>query len=124
MVCDLKTTRDLANSDFEKSIASFGYGLQAAWYRAVLRSAMSATGRMMPDDFSFVFLVVETSAPFGTGVFRMSDEVMDCYSDRLVELQKQWWACKAADKFSGWPQDDVVDIGLPAWAFKKLQEQL
>ena len=90
MVCDLKTTRDLAG-DFEKSIASFGYGLQAAWYRAVLRSAMSATGRMMPDDFSFVFLVVETTAPFGTAVYRMSDEVMDAYSDRLVELQKLWW---------------------------------
>jgi hypothetical protein len=123
MVCDLKTTRDLA-CDFEKSIANFGYGLQAAWYRAVLRSAMSATGRMLPDDFSFVFLVVETTAPFGTAVYRMSDEVMDCYSDRLVELQKQWWKCKAEDKYPGWPQDDVVDIGLPAWAMKKLQEQL
>ena len=124
VVCDLKTTRDLANSDFEKSIASFGYGLQAAWYRAVLRSAMSATGRMMPDDFSFVFLVVETSAPFGTGVFRMSDEVMDCYSDRLVELQKQWWECVLKNEYKGWPQTDVVDISLPAWAMKKLQEQL
>ena len=123
MVCDLKTTRDLAG-DFEKSIASFGYGLQAAWYRAVLRSAMSATGRMMPDDFSFVFLVVETTAPFGTAVYRMSDEVMDAYSDRLVELQKLWWKCKAENKYPGWPQDDVVDIGLPAWAMKKLQEQL
>lgn len=122
MVCDLKTTRDLA-CDFEKSIANFGYGLQAAWYRAVLRSAMSATGRMLPDDFSFVFLVVESVAPFGTAVYRMSDEVMDCYSDRLVELQKQWWKCKAEDKYPGWPQDDVVDIGLPAWAMKKLQEQ-
>jgi exodeoxyribonuclease VIII len=123
MVCDLKTTRDLAG-DFEKSIASFGYGLQAAWYRAVLRSAMSATGRMMPDDFSFVFLVVETTAPFGTAVYRMSDEVMDAYSERLVELQKLWWKCKAENKYPGWPQDDVVDIGLPAWAMKKLQEQL
>ncbi len=122
MVCDLKTTRDLA-CDFEKSIANFGYGLQAAWYRAVLRSAMSATGRMLPDDFSFVFLVVETTAPFGTAVYRMSDEVMDCYSERLPELQKLWWKCKEENKYPGWPQDDVVDIGLPAWALKKLQEQ-
>lgn len=124
MVCDLKTTRDLANIDFEKSIANFGYGLQAAWYRAVLRSAIAATGQMLPDDFMFVFLVVETVAPFGTGVFRMSDEVMDCYSERLVDLQKLWWKCKAENKYPGWPQDDVVDIGLPAWAMKKLQEQL
>ena len=123
MVCDLKTTRDLANIDFEKSIANFGYGLQAAWYRAVLRSAIAATGQMLPDDFMFVFLVVETVAPFGTGVFRMSDEVMDCYSERLVELQKLWWKCKAENKYPGWPQDDVVDIGLPPWAMKKLQEQ-
>ena len=124
MVCDLKTTRDLANLDFEKSIANFGYGLQAAWYRAVLRSAMESSGRMLPDDFSFVFLVVESVAPFGTAVYRMSDEVMDCYSERLPELQKLWWKCVAENKYPGWPQDDVVDIGLPAWAMKKLQEQL
>jgi len=123
MVCDLKTTRDLA-CDFEKSIANFGYGLQAAWYREVLRSVFRTGGRLMPDDFSFVFLVVETSAPFGTAVYRMSDEVMDCYSERLVELQKLWWKCKAENKYPGWPQNDVVDIGLPAWAMKKLQEQL
>jgi hypothetical protein len=123
MVCDLKSTRDLA-CDFDKSIANFGYGLQAAWYRAVLRSAMESSGRMLPDDFSFVFLVVESVAPFGTAVYRMSDEVMDCYSERLPELQKLWWKCVAENKYPGWPQDDVVDIGLPAWALKKLQEQL
>ena len=122
MVCDLKSTRDLA-CDFEKSIANFGYGMQAAWYRAVLRSAMESSGRMLPDDFSFVFLVVESVAPFGTAVYRMSDEVMDCYSERLPELQKLWWKCVAENKYPGWPQDDVVDIGLPAWAMKKLQEQ-
>ena len=123
MVCDLKTTRDLA-CDFEKSIANFGYGLQAAWYRAVLRSAMESSGRMLPDDFSFVFLVVESVAPFGTAVYRMSDEVMDCYSERLPELQKQWWECVLKNEYPGWPQTDVVDIGLPPWAMKKLQEQL
>ena len=122
MVCDLKSTRDLA-CDFEKSIANFGYGMQAAWYRAVLRSAMESSGRMLPDDFSFVFLVVESVAPFGTAVYRMSDEVMDCYSERLPELQKLWWKCVAENKYPGWPQDDVVDIGLPHWALKKLQEQ-
>ena len=122
MVCDLKTTRDLA-CDFEKSIAQFGYGMQAAWYRAVLRSAMESQGRMLPDDFSFVFLVVESVAPFGTAVYRMSDEVMDCYSERLPELQKLWWKCVVENKYPGWPQDDVVDIGLPPWALKKLQEQ-
>ena len=123
MVLDLKTTRDLA-CDFEKSIANFGYGLQAAWYREVLRSVFASEGRLMPDDFSFVFLVVETAFPHGTAVYRMSDEVMDCYSDRLVELQKQWWECVLKNEYSGWPQTDVVDIGLPAWAMKKLQEQL
>ena len=123
MVLDLKTTRDLA-CDFEKSIANFGYGLQAAWYREVLRSVFRTEGRLMPDDFSFVFLVVETTYPHGTAVYRMSDEVMDCYSDRLVELQKQWWECVLKNEYSGWPQTDVVDISLPAWAMKKLQEQL
>jgi hypothetical protein len=122
MVLDLKTTRDLA-CDFEKSIANFGYGLQAAWYREVLRSVFASEGRLMPDDFSFVFLVVETAHPHGTAVYRMSDEVMDCYSDRLVELQKQWWECVLKNEYSGWPQTDVVDISLPAWAMKKLQEQ-
>ena len=122
MVLDLKTTRDLA-CDFEKSIANFGYGLQAAWYREVLRSVFASEGRLMPDDFSFVFLVVETAFPHGTAVYRMSDEVMDCYSDRLVELQKQWWECVLKNEYSGWPQTDVVDISLPAWAMKKLQEQ-
>ena len=122
MVLDLKTTRDLA-CDFEKSIANFGYGLQAAWYREVLRSVFRTEGRLMPDDFSFVFLVVETTYPHGTAVYRMSDEVMDCYSDRLVELQKQWWECVLKNEYKGWPQDDVVDIGLPPWAMKKLQEQ-
>jgi hypothetical protein len=123
MVLDLKTTRDLA-CDFEKSIANFGYGLQAAWYREVLCSVFASEGRLMPDDFSFVFLVVETAFPHGTAVYRMSDEVMDCYSDRLVELQKQWWECVLKNEYKGWPQTDVVDISLPAWAMKKLQEQL
>jgi len=123
MVCDIKTTRDLA-CDFEKSIANFGYGLQAAWYREVLRSVFASEGRLMPDDFDFVFLVVETAYPHGTAVYRMRDDVMDCYSDRLVELQNQWWDSVMKNEYKGWADTDVVDIGLPAWAMKKLQEQL
>ena len=120
---DIKTTRDLA-CDFEKSIANFGYGLQAAWYREVLRSVFASEGRLMPDDFDFVFLVVETAYPHGTAVYRMRDDVMDCYSDRLVELQNQWWDSVMKNEYKGWADTEVVEIGLPAWAMKKLQEQL
>lgn len=112
--CNLKTANAPNPTDFERAVFNYGYHLGDAFTRLVLSLA---TGE--PQTSSF--LVIGSDAPHLCYVATLKPEVAE-YADKCVRnLIRQWAACVEADH---WPSytDKTIEIGLPAYAARKMQE--
>jgi len=127
-IVDLKTTESMDDFESEnyqlfvtienggvvesKSVANFGYHVQAAFY-------LSGASRVMERPFrKFFLLVVETKPPHRVKAFRLADEAVllgqsfidkafEGLADRLVSGD---WSERG--------ENGVLTITCPAWAFK------
>jgi len=66
IIVDVKTTADASKDGFIKSVANFGYHIQAAFYLDTLRSL-----GMRADKFMFV--AIETKEPFMIGLYELDE---------------------------------------------------
>jgi len=108
---DLKSTRDASPRGFRQSVMAYRYGVQAAWYSHGIEQA---TG-IRPE--AFIFIAVETEAPYGVGVYAADEELIE-HGWRLCQRDLQKIAdCREADK---WPSysDAIETLTLPDWAKK------
>jgi hypothetical protein len=115
IVVDLKTTRDASPRGFRQSIASFRYHCQAGWY---LSGVQAATGKR-PDQF--IFICVETTAPYGVAVYAADAEMIERGHDQAMRDLAKLAVCKAADH---WPSysDQIETISLPVWMTGQQQQ--
>jgi exodeoxyribonuclease VIII len=117
VIVDIKTTaRGAGPEDFQRAIGGFGYGLQAALYEALAAKAGLPVGH-------FVFIAVESAAPYAVAAYRLKNEVMVLYEQVLPRLLETYTACAASGRWNGWP-DDVVEIGLPGWTRSTLEREV
>lgn len=107
-VVDLKTTASAEPGKFSRSVADFGYALQAAWYI----EAVQALG--LAERVRFVFVVVEKSAPHLVGVYELADEWLTIGRQQVEEALSVFAACTAADV---WPSytEGVRLLQPPSW---------
>lgn len=108
LIVDLKTTRDASPAGFRKSIGSFRYHCQAAWY---LHGLEQATGRR-PDQF--IFVCVESEPPHACAVYAADSEMIGIGYDTAMRDLQRLAECKAAGSWPGY-SDQVEIIGLPGW---------
>jgi hypothetical protein len=105
---DLKTTaKDASPLGFAKAIASYGYDVQQEFYERVLVAA----GR---DRLPFVFIVVETEAPYLVGVHQIDviwEQMGAAKVQRALELHAEG---TATGIWPGYP-DEVQLLSPPAW---------
>lgn len=109
VLLDLKTTQDASPSGFPRSIANFGYHLQAAWYSDGYERA---SGRMV---LGFVFAVVEAEYPHAAAAYMLDDASLDkarAENRRLLDL---YAACKRSGEWPGYP-NTIQALALPSWA--------
>ena len=105
MVIDIKTMREPASEvNFRKAITTFGYGLQAAFYRLVARRV-----GITINDFAFICL--ETTAPYEVAAFVLDNSLLDLYEAQLTPVL----ANLTTD--GTWP-DTFKAIGLTSWQMK------
>ena len=121
IVVDLKTTRDASTTEFPRSCAKFLYHLQAAFYlRGV--SGLPTGVDAYKDGWRFYIVAVETSAPHSTAVYKL-DARSIIEGDKLVDRSMRAWAeAKLLGVFPGY-DDEVVSLGLPAWALTEHEEE-
>ena len=103
-IIDLKTTSDLA-INFDYSVKKYKYYMQDAFYRLGL-------SKILQEPVDFYFLVVETSAPFGCKVCKLSDDYR-AYADEQVLKQIEKYS-----EWSGFPErysNDLQVIKKPTW---------
>lgn len=113
-VVDLKTCQDASWDAFTRSIFNLGYHRQAALYLDGLR----ANG---VEVTHFVFVAVEKEAPFGVGVYRLTDEAVEDGRQQVAPLLQTWRWCMERGEWPGYSQH-VEDISLPRWGFSQIEE--
>lgn len=117
IIVDYKTAADASPRGFQKSSASYGYFLQAAWY---LDGYRAVTGR---DDAAFVFVVQEKEAPYVVGCYELTDSYRRIGEWRAERAVAIWQRCMETGV---WPaySDDVERIDAPRWLEAEHEEQL
>lgn len=108
IVVDLKTTTNASPSAFARSVASFGYHVQAAWYQY---GAVAVLGLDEPPPF--VFIAQETEPPYLVGVYELDDEALEVGRRQMRRAIDLYWRCVEADD---WPGYRSAVLSLPRWA--------
>ncbi|NBQ14365.1 MAG: hypothetical protein EBU31_07080 [Proteobacteria bacterium] len=114
-IVDIKTTSGLASrSEFERTLASYGYGAQAAFYMRVARAA----GLKVSE---FIFIAVETSDPYGVGCYALDEEIVALFEPEVDRAIEAWAVAKRGGVFRAYP-DEVQKLGAPKWLRRQLEE--
>ena len=113
-IWDVKTTRDASRRAFERAIFSFGYYRQAAMY---LDGALAVR---LPAEH-FVIVAVEKVAPFAVCCYRVTEGAIDAGRDELRGLLRRYADCMKRDEWPGY-SDDIIDVSLPDFAWRQLDE--
>lgn len=111
---DLKTTRDASSSAFAKSIANFGYHVQAAFY-------MHCLDILGERPKGFIIVAVEKDPPHAVQVFRISASAIQHGTREMFRCLDTLSFCELTYPPSQpWPayNQEVVDLDLPLWAVK------
>lgn len=103
VVVDLKTTTDASPKGFAKAVWKFRYHVQDAFYT----DGIEASTGCRPTDF--VFIAVEKTAPFGVGVYRLSEGLREEGRELYLEDVKTWQECMSRNE---WPaySDEIIEI--------------
>lgn len=118
---DLKTTTDASPEGLAKTVAAYGYDLQAAHYLAVWKAA---TG----EDRRFRIIFVEKEAPYGVQVaelYRKPGDQADWFdhADALAaDARRIWGECLTSSTWPGYPARVAV-IGAPGWHLTKQEDR-
>lgn len=128
IIVDLKTTKDASPSffwrddegrlherhgGFARSVANYGYHVQAAWYR---RGVEAVTGRMPRH----VIVAVETTAPYAVAVYELDALALE-EGERLCQRAITTIAeCQRVGRWPGYG-DEIQRLGLPRWAVMEVQ---
>lgn len=114
VIPDLKTCRSASADDFEKSIDRYAYWIRAAFY---LDNANLAG---MNKD-TFVFICVETVPPYLVAVYQLNDMVMEAGRTIYQRDLQVYRNCVETGRWPGY-HSGIKEIGLPAYAMKRLEE--
>lgn len=108
VLVDLKTTAAADYGSFAKSLFSYRYHVQAAYYLDICK----ALG--LPYT-TFVFVAVEKVAPFAVVTYQIDDDAIEAgraeYQRDLALIRH----CEAKNEWPGYP-DELLPISLPEWA--------
>lgn len=111
-VIDLKTTGDASPEEFQRSIVKWGYHWQSAWY-------LDGLSKLLDKPLeNFVHLVVETTAPFGIGIYVLDNGSLDKAREDISKLITRYTDSLHTGE---WPaySTAIQNIGIPHWAFGK-----
>ncbi len=115
--CDLKTTNDVSQYGFGKTISKFRYHVQGAWYLDVLKMVL---GNYAPKVFAFIAL--QKGRPYDVSVQFLTEEQIEF--GRSI-YQKDLSILKECLEFDIWPGSDngqVLEAALPKWDMIKNNE--
>lgn len=106
-IVDLKTCTDARSDAFVRSVMTFGYAVQAAYYLDV---AEAIDGKKR----KFFWVAVEKETPYAVAVYQASEAMLEhgrAQYRKAIELYKE---CAAFDVWPAYLQQ-IQTLELPAW---------
>lgn len=116
IIPDYKTTVSAHPDYLKKAIWNFGYHQQADWYLTGIREL----GIFERPTFLFVFQ--EKQPPYLVVCVTPDDEALGWAGLQNRKAREIFARCQATGKWPGYT-DDVLTLGLPAWAGQQLQRE-
>lgn len=114
-IVDLKSTADAGVESFRRSIETFDYGLQAAFY-------LDGMETLSPHYRQWIWVAIEKHPPFACALYTPDDEVLEAGRGRYRTAIAAHLEGVRTGIWPGYPQRPLL-IGRPAWA-RKASEQL
>lgn len=107
-VVDVKTCQNV--DDIERSVATYGYHLQAAFY---LRGCSSHYGNQYDN---FVIIAVETNPPYRVHARLLDDQAIVVGNMKVDELLADYARRKESGDWSEAAEREITVLSLPRWA--------
>jgi exodeoxyribonuclease VIII len=101
----------IGSEDFERRIASYGYGFIAAMYCDVVKEL---TGKMP----RWYWMTIEDDEPFTPSLYRASDECLQAGRTEYLSMLHTFKTCRDGDCWPG-PADEPVLLDGPKWWLTK-----
>lgn len=108
-VIDLKTTTDACADEYARTIASYGYHLQAAFYAMACEELEHASPQFLAH------IVVETEPPHGVACYAFAGNAILAGAARMNEAMRRYAQARASGRWDGYAPT-VETIHLPRWA--------
>jgi exodeoxyribonuclease VIII len=99
---DLKTAANASPQAFARSMATYGYHIQAALYCDLFGADR------------FILVAVETAAPYACGIYTVDDASLE---QGRIEYQRALAGIRECRATDNWPSYGAQEIALPGWAF-------
>ena len=112
-IVDIKTTTDASPQAFARSVATFGYHIQAAHYLEGLSDRCQR----------FVFVAVEKTYPHAVAVYELDGEALALGRTMRDNGMDVIAACHAVDVWPGYGDTIIQTISLPKWATNPIQTE-
>lgn len=106
ILIDYKTCTDAENTKFCRDSIKFGYDLQLAYYRRILKQN---TGL----DYMVVIIAQEKTAPYATNVFQLSENYLQNGEVLYKEMLKVYKECEETDNWYGYMKNGISILGQP-----------
>lgn len=116
VAADLKTTTDASPAAFEKSVATYGYDTQAAWY---LDLHAAITG---DDTAAFTFVAIEKEPPYLVAVYQLPTQWLEMGATKTIHARKLWTECTSTGVWPGYA-NEVRLLIPPTWAVYQHEEK-
>jgi hypothetical protein len=116
VIVDIKSCQSADPDMMAKSVASYRYDVQAAYYLDICKL-------LGLDKSEFLFVCVEKTPPYAVAVYALDQDAIEWgrkqYQRDLAAVRH----CMAEDHWPSFTQD-ITTLGLPAWAAKQAESVL
>lgn len=107
-IVDVKSTENASAAAFQRSVVSWRYHVQAAWY---LDGIKAATG---DDAQAFMFAVFEKKAPYACAFYYADADMLELGRREYRRNLQTYAECMNSNSWPGYSAE-ILPISLPVW---------
>lgn len=111
IMLDLKSTTDAHPDAFARSVISYGYHTQEAWYAGGYRA-------LQQNVEGFVFLAVEKTDPFVCALYELPPSIVAEGQAIARKALARYAECAAADQWPGY-SGEITELTFKRWSYQE-----
>ena len=116
IMLDLKSTTDAHPNAFARSVISYGYHTQEAWYAGGYRA-------LQQNVEGFVFLAVEKTDPFVCALYELPPSIVAEGQAIARKALARYAECAAADQWPGY-SGEITELTFKRWSYTETQPEM